>query len=133
MGRIRLAAVVCRFVRRIPSQSLLSELQRSALSVTVRTTLSGAPEGISASISSVTATVEPTRPNRWAMTSTVQLTCRIDRALCARVRHAARAGQTADVCRARAGAGGPARDPRAEADRGGGAPDESVAAAVEIG
>jgi hypothetical protein len=38
-------------------------------SVTVRTTLSGAPDGISASTSSVTVTVEPTRPTKCAMTS----------------------------------------------------------------
>ena len=38
-------------------------------SVTVRTTWSEAPEGISASTSSVTVTFAPTRPVRWAMTS----------------------------------------------------------------
>ena len=38
-------------------------------SVTVRTTWSGAPAGISASISSVTVTFAPTRPARCAMTS----------------------------------------------------------------
>ena len=42
-------------------------------SVTVRTTLSGAPAGISASISSVTRTEEPMSPTRCVMTSSVIL------------------------------------------------------------
>jgi len=40
----------------------LSNFNVRQFSVTVRTTLSGAPEGISASISSVTVTLAPRRP-----------------------------------------------------------------------
>ncbi len=38
-------------------------------SATVRTTWSGATVGTSASMSSVTRTLAPTKPERWAMTS----------------------------------------------------------------
>jgi hypothetical protein len=41
--------------------------------VTVRTTLSGAPAGMSASISKVTITFEPTSPARWVITSSAIL------------------------------------------------------------
>ena len=51
------------------SNPWLVNLSVRAFSVTVRTTLSGTPEGTSASISSVTVTFAPTRPARWAMTS----------------------------------------------------------------
>jgi hypothetical protein len=45
-------------------KSLAFEFQRAAVSVTVRTTWSEAPEGISAAISNVTVTVVPTKTAR---------------------------------------------------------------------
>lgn len=43
---------------------LLANFRVRLFSVTVRTTLSGAPPGISASISKVTRTDEPTKPSK---------------------------------------------------------------------
>jgi hypothetical protein len=51
------------------SKPLLVNFSVRLFSVTVRTTLSGAPSGISASISRVTRTDEPTRPTRRVTTS----------------------------------------------------------------
>src|SRR2546422_5610756 len=51
------------------SNPWLVNLSVRLFSVTVRTTCSGAPEGISASTSSVTLTFAPTRPDRCAITS----------------------------------------------------------------
>lgn len=59
----------CLFTRRYSfSKPWLVNFSVRLFSVTVRTTFSGAPEGISASISSVTFTVEPIRPARCATT-----------------------------------------------------------------
>ncbi len=46
------------------SNPLTSNFSVRLFSVTVRTTCSGAPSGMSASISSVTLTLEPIRPDR---------------------------------------------------------------------
>ena len=51
------------------SNPWLVNLSVRLFSVTVRTTLSGAPSGTSASISRVTVTRAPMRPERWEMTS----------------------------------------------------------------
>ena len=51
------------------SNTMLSNFNTRLFSVTVRTTWSGAPSGISASTSRVMVTFAPTRPDKWAMTS----------------------------------------------------------------
>ena len=55
------------------SNPWLVNLSVRLFSVTVRTTLSGTPAGISASISSVTRTEDPMSPTRCVMTSSVIL------------------------------------------------------------
>jgi len=52
------------------SNSWLVNFNVRLFSVTVRTTWSGAPEGISASTSSVTVTFAPTRPEAWPTPAT---------------------------------------------------------------
>jgi|GEM_PF-3530274 len=52
-----------------PSKPCVENFNVRLFSVTVRTTISGAPSGLSASTSSVTRTFAPTRPERWESTS----------------------------------------------------------------
>ena len=51
------------------SKPLSSNFNVRLFSVTMRITLSGAPSGISASISMVILTFAPNSPDRWAITS----------------------------------------------------------------
>jgi hypothetical protein len=57
------------YIHSVSKPPLLMNFSVRLFSVTVRTTLSEAPCGISASISSVARTDDPTRPVRWVITS----------------------------------------------------------------
>ena len=52
---------------------LLPNFSVLLFSVTVRTTLSGTPAAMSASISKIIFTLEPTSPTRWVITSSAIL------------------------------------------------------------